>query len=238
MTSMVFPLRAQFGRIVRRSVRRSFATAVPVVPRGQAWHQWAQHQQWADFLNQDVAPQVLAEIAAPTWLASWWPQLAQAGDGTPTGAPSGGSGKPAAGRSKQKSVADLLNMMINEPGRYLVHRTFSQAIGELREDAVIDASYPAGTLDPNAPPGIYVIPGLVGVQYGKWCVIFEKGKAAHHFASVAVTAGVEPVNKEEMVCIRDIPTSDAYGWCTVEDVLEAKKQYDAHKKAAGLSRKE
>ncbi|WNV83923.1 hypothetical protein [Umezawaea sp. Da 62-37] len=235
MTSMVTPLRAQIRRTVRQSVRRSFVTAVPVVPRARAWVQWGQRGQWAAFLSQDVVQRFLAEIAAPTWLRSWFPQPTQTAIGTPTGAPSGDPDKPAA-KTRQLPVATLLDMMSEKSGQYLVHRTFNQAIGELREGTVIDASYPAGTLDPNAPPGIYVIPGLVGVEYGDWCVIFEKGTGDHYFGSVAVTAGAEGANKEEKVCIHDIPTSAAHGWCTVKDVKEAKKQYDAHKKVTGTSK--
>ncbi|KOV78502.1 hypothetical protein [Nocardia sp. NRRL S-836] len=242
MTSMVFALRAQLRRTVRQSVRRSFTTAVPVIPRGQDW------ARWADFLTQDVVQPLLTEITAPGWLHTWLPQASPAGNNTPAGddtpagnntpagTPPGGSDKPSADTSRQLSVATLLDMMIRKQGQYLVHRTFNRAVGELWEGTVIDAGYPAGTLDPNAPPGIYAVPGLVGVEYGSWCVIFKKGAPGHYFTSVAVTADAKNTNKDEMICIRDIETSAAHGWCTVEDVLEAKKQYDAHKKAAGTSK--
>ncbi|SDF73797.1 hypothetical protein SAMN05216553_10336 [Lentzea fradiae] len=230
MTSMIFALRAQVRGTVRQSVRRSFTTAVPAAPRGQDWVRWDQRERWADFLTRDVVPPLMAAIEVPEWLRSWLPQQ------VPGGVPVGGPDKPAADTSRRLPVARLLRMMIEEPGQYLAHRTFNQAVGELWEGTVIDASYPAGKLDPNAPPGIYAVPGLVGVEYGDWCVIFKKGTPGHYFTSVAVTSNTD-TNKEEMICIRDIPTSAAYGWCTVTDVLEAKRQYDAHKKAAAAASK-
>ncbi|MDX3662167.1 hypothetical protein PV646_33105 [Streptomyces sp. ID05-26A] len=241
MTSMMVALRVQVRRTVRQSVRRSLSTAVPAIPRGQDWFQWAHRGQWVDSLTLHVIPQFLAQIVAPAWLPSWLQQPSQTGNSTPvgnstqTGGPAGGSDKPAADESRHLSVETLVKMMIRERGMYLVHRTFNQAVGELWKGTVIDASYPAGTLDPNAPPGIYVIPGVVGVEYGDWCVIFKTGATAHYFGSVAVTAGTKNVNKEEKVCIHDIPTSDAHGWCTVKEVKEAKRQYDAYKKSTDAS---
>ncbi|MFD5826386.1 hypothetical protein [Lentzea sp. NPDC060358] len=213
MTSMVFALRATMRLVVRRSALRSYGT---VAPRIAFRHDQAR---LADFLTGQVVQQVVDDIAVSL------PPL-------PEPPPD------RAAKSKQLSVATLLDMMINEKGKYLVHRTSVRAIGELWEGREIDAGYPAGTLDPNAPPGIYAVPGLVGVPYGDWCVIFKKGDPGHYFTSVGVTADAENANKEEMICVRNIRTSAAHGWCTVADVREAKKQYDAHnKKVAGTSAK-
>ncbi|MFD4640141.1 hypothetical protein ACFWN2_22700 [Lentzea sp. NPDC058436] len=236
MTSMAWALRPQLRYVVRQSVRQSFAAAAPLVPRGPAWVHWAQHARWADFLTRAVVTRLLVELTKPTWLPLWLPRSSQTGGGAPAGAPPGGANKPAADRSRQLSVADLLRMMINEPGQYLVHRTFNQAVGELWEGTVIDARYPAGTRDLNAPAGIYAVPGLVGVPYGDWCVIFKKNGTGHHFGSVAATANAPNANKEEMVCLQSIPVSAAFGWSTSADAEEAKRRYDEHKKTAGTSK--
>ncbi|USX52877.1 hypothetical protein [Lentzea sp. HUAS12] len=220
MTSMVWALRPQLRYVVRQSVRRSFATAAPLVPRAQDWVQWAQQARWANYLNQEVVRSLLA-MTTPAWLATWRTRPSTPGTGTPGGAPAGGSDRPA-GRSRRLSVADLLWMIINEPGKYVVHRTYDRDVGELREGTVIDARYPAGTDDNNAPAGIYVIPGLVGVPYGDLCVLFEKVSPHYHFGSLARTADAPNANKEELLSTESISVEHAVGCYTAKDAEEAK----------------